>query len=90
LPDVRFNAVDPGYTATDLNGHVDIPDCRFPRDVAVQHGTADLGIYRDAPNKPICGLHADVAKNLAGTPNGGSARNYQEVSAPSAIPATAG
>jgi NAD(P)-dependent dehydrogenase (short-subunit alcohol dehydrogenase family) len=21
LPDVRFNAVDPGYTATDLNGH---------------------------------------------------------------------
>jgi hypothetical protein len=29
--------------------------------------------YRDAPNKPICALHADVAENLAGTPNGGSA-----------------
>ena len=27
---------------------------------------------RDAPNKPICALHADVAENLAGTPNGGS------------------
>lgn len=21
LPEIRFNAVDPGYTATDLNGH---------------------------------------------------------------------
>src|ERR1035438_5292158 len=30
-------------------------------DVAVRHGTADLGTYKDAPNKPICALHADVA-----------------------------
>jgi hypothetical protein len=43
-------------------------------DVAVRHGTADLGTYRDAPNKPICALHADVAENLAGTPNGGYLR----------------
>jgi hypothetical protein len=43
-------------------------------EVAVRHGTADLGTYRDAPNKPICALHADVAANLAGTPNGGYVR----------------
>jgi hypothetical protein len=36
-------------------------------DVAVRHGTADLSTYRDAPNKPICAPHADVAENLAGT-----------------------
>src|SRR5271166_4711923 len=47
-------------------------------DVAVPHGTADLATFRDAPDKPICALHADLAENLAGTPNGGSARGYQE------------
>jgi hypothetical protein len=43
-------------------------------DVAARHGTAGLGTYRDAPNKLICALHADVAENLAGTPNGGYVR----------------
>jgi len=48
-------------------------------DVAVRHGTADLGTYRDAPNKLIWALHADVAKDLAGTPTAARSAFHVEV-----------
>ena len=35
---------------------------------------------QDTPNKPICALHAEVAENLAGTPNGGSGARSSRLS----------
>lgn len=55
IPDVRFNAVDPGYTATDLNGHGGHQTVEEGTDAIVQLATEDPGagtgrlIDRDGP-----------------------------------------
>ena len=51
LPDVRFNAVDPGYTATDLNGHSGPQTVTEGTDAIVELATSGpdgpTGVFRD-------------------------------------------
>ncbi|WP_432573052.1 SDR family NAD(P)-dependent oxidoreductase [Kineococcus sp. SYSU DK005] len=51
LPDVRFNAVDPGYTATDLNGHSGPQTVTEGTDAVVELATSGpdgpTGVFRD-------------------------------------------
>ncbi|MFE1592842.1 hypothetical protein [Nocardia sp. NPDC058705] len=45
LPDIRVNAVDPGYTATDLNGHSGFQTVGEGADAIVAMATVE----RDGP-----------------------------------------
>ncbi|WP_432498654.1 SDR family NAD(P)-dependent oxidoreductase [Kineococcus auxinigenes] len=51
LPGVRFNAVDPGYTATDLNGHSGTQSVTEGTDAIVELATigpdGPTGVFRD-------------------------------------------
>jgi NAD(P)-dependent dehydrogenase (short-subunit alcohol dehydrogenase family) len=51
LPDIRFNAVDPGYTATDLNGHSGTQTATEGTDaivaLATESSTAGTGRFVD-------------------------------------------
>jgi NAD(P)-dependent dehydrogenase (short-subunit alcohol dehydrogenase family) len=51
LPDIRFNAADPGYTATDLNGHTGTQTISEGTDVivalAAEPATAGTGRFLD-------------------------------------------
>ena len=47
IPGVRFNAADPGYTATDLNGHSGPQTVTIRRYPSVLEGADIAGLVRD-------------------------------------------